>query len=114
MSKGYQIVATPVFKITLKKLCYFLKRKYGTELAETTRNTIKQNVSQLTESPYLAPVSERLTALGFTDYRQLLIDHHNLVFYRIDEDASKVILLLAMDSRQSIEQLLYETTVLLD
>lgn len=71
-------------------------------------------MTELSRNPFSAPISERLTALGFMDYRQLLIDQHNLIYYRIDEEANKVVLLLVMDSRQSIEQILYETTIALD
>lgn len=114
MSEDYKVVATPVFKLTLKKLCAFLWRKHGATLASNTLDSIKQRVTKLSGNPYLAPVSERLAALGFTDYRQLLIDQHNLIYYRVDEETHKVILVVAMDSRQSIEQLLYETTIILE
>ena len=43
----------------------------------------------------------------------MLVAQHNLVFYRVDEEASKVVLIAVMDSRQSIEQLLYETMLVL-
>jgi len=44
----------------------------------------------------------------------LLTDQHHMVYYRVDEAAQKVVLVLAMDSRQSIEQWLYETTIMLE
>jgi plasmid stabilization system protein ParE len=114
MSDDYGVVATPVFRLTLKKLCVFLGRKYGSKNAASTREAIKLRIAQLAASPYSAPVSERLAALGFTDYRQLLIDQHNLVYYRVDDQNRKVVLVIAMDSCQSIEQLLYETTIMLE
>ncbi|TCK09127.1 type II toxin-antitoxin system RelE/ParE family toxin [Marinobacterium mangrovicola] len=111
MSENYLVVATPVFKLTLNKLRAFLKRKHGDTLAARTCDSIKQRLADLSSNPYLAPVSDRLSALGFTDYRQFQIDDHNLVFYRVDAQARKVILVIAMDSRQSIEQLLFDTII---
>lgn len=108
----FKIVATPVFKITLQRLCGFLSSKYGADFAEKTLSVIKSRVKELAANPYSAPVSDRMAALGFIHYRQLLVDQHNLVFYRIDEEDQKIVLVVAMDSRQSIEQLLYETTII--
>ena len=113
MSEPYEIIATPVFKITLKKLCIFISSKYGRDTANQARETIKQRVRLLTENPNLAPVSDRLEALGFSNYRQLSVDSHNLVYYRVDTGLKKIILVATMDSRQSIEQLLYEVTIAL-
>lgn len=113
MSESYEIIATHVFKQTLRKLCSFLSSKYGSDTASQARATIKQRVMLLSENPHSAPVSDRLEALGLTDYRQLLVDSHNLIYYRVDESSKKVILVAAMDSRQSLEQLLFEVTIAL-
>lgn len=113
MSKSFQVVATPVFKATLKKLSAFLTRKHGAVVADDARNSIKQQVLALSLHPFSSPISERLAALGFMDYHQMQVAQHNLVFYRVDEEASKVVLIAVMDSRQSIEQLLYETMLVL-
>lgn len=113
MSKSFQVVATPVFKETLKKLSAFLTRKHGAVVADDARSLIKQQVQSLCTQPFFSPMSERLSALGFMDYRQMLVAQHNLVFYRVDEEANKVVLIAVMDSRQSIEQLLYETMLVL-
>jgi hypothetical protein len=45
--------------------------------------------------------------------RQCLKRHLNLIIYRVDEEANKVVLIALMDSRQSIEPLLYETMLVL-
>lgn len=114
MSDEYKIVATPTFKITLTRLSHFLSRKFTQSHAEQTLATIKSTVLLLAQNPYAAPVSDRLSSLGITNYRQLLVDKHNLVYYRIDDSTKQVILVLVMDSRQSIKQLLYETMIYLD
>ena len=78
-----------------------------------TKQLIKQHISEkLSENPYVAPISNRLVELGLSDYRQYIVDKHNLVFYKINEDRKEVVLLAAMDSRQSIQKLLYELTLL--
>ena len=56
--------------------------------------------------------SERLLDLGVQEYRQLTVDEHNIVFYRVDTIRKKVILLAVMDSRQSIGKLLHEVNLL--
>ena len=114
MSDPYEVVASPVFHTSLKKLCAFLRRKHDERVAEQTRDTIQRRVVELSNDPYLAPVSDRLVALGLIEYRQLLVDQHNLIFYRVDNQERKVILITAIDSRQSIEQLLYEVNINLE
>lgn len=113
MSEAFEIIATPVFKITLRKLSSFLSSKYGKDSASQALEKIKQRVISLSDNPNLGPVSERLEAMGFVNYRQLSVDSHNIVFYRVDSDLKKIILVAAMDSRQSLEQLLYEVTIAL-
>lgn len=111
MSEPYEIVASPVFKLTLRKLLSFVAKKHGEEIASQTRNTLKNRIETLKGNPALAPLSDRLAAFGFLDYRQLAVDKHNLLFYRVDEQTHKIVLVVAMDARQSIEQLLYEVTI---
>lgn len=113
MSSGYLIQATPVFKITLQRLSAFLTKKYNAQKANAVIVAIKLQINQiLSDNPHSAPVSERLAELGIADYRQLLVDQHNLVFFRVDEDSKLIVLLAIMDSRQSIEKLLFETNIL--
>lgn len=110
----YQIVATPVFKSSLKRFRYFLENKYSLKFASKTIKDIKKRINEnLSHNPEIAPISNRLVDLGITKYRQYKVDQHNLVFYRIDEEEKTVILLAVIDSRQSIQKLLFELTVLL-
>jgi toxin ParE1/3/4 len=97
----------------LAKLESFLQRKYSDTLAKQQISSIKTKVNaKLTVNPYIAPTSQRLLSLGIYQCRQWAVDKHNIVFYRIDEEHSKVVLLVVMDSRQSIEKLLYELVLL--
>ena len=103
----YQLVFSPVFKITLKRLCNFLARKYSQNLASKTRLTVQKDIQEkLLIDPFIGPVCDRLLDLGVPGYRQLIVDKHNLVLYKVDEVHQKVIILLVFDSRQSIEKLL--------
>ncbi len=105
----YQIVASPTFKLTLTRLCHFLEKKYSAQKARETKQILKKTLLEnLPANPTIAAVSNRLLDLGITNYRQYLIDQHNLVFYRIDERQHKVTLLAVMDNRQSIQKLLQE------
>ncbi|PHS19606.1 MAG: hypothetical protein COA86_03960 [Kangiella sp.] len=109
----YKIVTTPVFKLCLNRLLHFLKSKYSAQLATDTKEQIKKAIIQkLSENPFVAPISERLIDLGITEYRQVMVDEQNIVFYRIDEDQKEVTLLAVMDSRQSIQKLLSEVVLL--
>lgn len=114
MATDYDIKATPVFKLCLRKLESFLTRKFDQQVASEAKQAIKLKVrKQLAENPYSAPESERLLELGLTEYRQLLVDSHNLVFFRVDESTKKVILLVVMDSRQDLKKLLFEVNLLI-
>ena len=104
---------TTVFKLCLKKLNAFLTRKFNQNVASEAKQAIKSKVkSQLSGNPYSAPHSDRLLELGLTEYRQLLVDSHNVVFYRVDESTKTIILLLVIDSRQDLKKLLFEVNSL--
>ncbi len=118
MSNPFQIVASPLFKLSLQRLRAFLTTAYGEEFAATALAFIQQQISQqLPAQPHthekLAPISERLLELGIPDYRQWQLDKHNLLFYRVNEAEHRIELLLMMDSRQSLRKLLFELNLLL-
>ena len=109
----YKIIATPVFKLSLQRFSHFIARKYSHKKVAAIKQSIKQKLQQnLSQHPTLAPISSRLLELGISQYRQYTIDDHNIVFYQVDESDKKIILLLIMDSRQDLQKLLYELTVL--
>lgn len=114
MSSTYTLVASPLFKLSQQRLAAFLTEKYSSALAQNTMASIKQRIKQdLTSHPTLAPISERLLALGIADYRQWQIDQHNLLFYQLDEQKQRIELLLLMDSRQNLQKLLFELMLLI-
>lgn len=109
----YEIVASPVFKLCLQRLVHFLSLKFSPKLALETKQLIKNSVLEnLSDNPYVAPISDRLVGLGIKEYRQYIIDQHNLVFYKVDEENRRITLLAVMDSRQSIQKLLSEVMLL--
>ena len=113
MSNSYTIVASPLFKLSQQRLAAFLTEKYSANLAQNTLAHMKQRIQQdLTCQPTLAPISERLLALGIADYRQWQVDQHNLMFYRVDGQKQRIELLLLMDSRQNLQKLLFELMLL--
>tara|TARA_R110001592_G_scaffold62252_1_gene190360 strand:+ start:2345 stop:2683 length:339 start_codon:yes stop_codon:yes gene_type:complete len=108
----YQLVFSPVFKITLKRLCSFLTRKYSQDLASKTKLVIQKGIEEkLIIDPFIGPECDRLIDLGVGGYRQLLIGKHNLVIYKVDQDNKKVIIFLVFDSRQSIGKLLSDVNL---
>ncbi|EGN75595.1 hypothetical protein A28LD_0640 [Idiomarina sp. A28L] len=130
----YKIVASPVFKRSLQRLRAFLSEQFGEKVAHSVSENIKLKITeQLTQNPFSGTISERLFQLGLTEYRQLLIDEHNLVFYVVrnavrnavinanssadspkdTDNEQEVQLLLVMDSRQSIQKLLFELNLLM-
>lgn len=114
MSNAYTLVASPLFKLSQQRLVAFLTEHYSASLASKTVAYIKQRLSQeLPAQPKLAPISERLLALGITEYRQWQVDQHNMVFYRVDEQKQRIELLLLMDSRQNVQKLLFELMLLI-
>lgn len=114
MSKHFLIVSSPLFKLSVQRFRAFLNDKYGEQKAAETLNTIQQRILQhLPGTPEIAPISERLLALGITDYRQWQLDKHNLLFYSVNQQQQQVELLLLMDSRQSLQKLLFELNLLL-
>jgi len=110
----YELKFSPVFKITLRRLCSFLTRKYSSKLANDIKQQIRNEISdRLPSNPQLGPICDRLIDLGVPGYRQLLIGKHNTVVYRIDETSQHIIVLLVFDNRQSIEKLLNDVNLLI-
>jgi len=109
----YEIVATPTFRLCLDRLIHFLETKYSPQKARQTKAYIKKVLAEnLSQNPHIAPVSNRLLDIGIRDYRQYPVDEHNMVFYRINEDKKRVVLLAVMDNRQSIQKLLLDVLLL--
>ena len=110
---SYQLVFSPVFKVTLRRLCSFLIRKYSEKLANNTKKSIRNGIEEkLLSDPFIGPICDRLLDLGVAEYRQLIIDKRNIVIYRVDTEQEKIIVLLVFDSRQSIEKLLSEVNLI--
>ena len=111
---SYKFVFSPVFKITLKRLCNFLTRKYSQDLALKTKLAIRKGIEEkLLGDPFIGPVCDRLLDLGIAGYRQLIIDKHNVVLYSVDNEHQKIIILLVFDSRQSLEKLLTDVNLMI-
>ena len=101
--------ATHAFALSVARLRRFLSFRYSSELADQTLAKTEIKVAKvLTELPEIAPFSERLMVLGASDYRQWQIDDHNLLFYAYDQTAQTIELLFIIDSRQDLQQALFE------
>ncbi len=110
----FTIVASDVFKHSVDRLDAFLSSRYGEEFAKKQKKLLRRAIEKkLSANPYIAPVSERLLALGLSEYRQWAVDKHNIIYFRVNEEKQQVELLAVMDSRQSIQKLLYEIMLLL-
>lgn len=113
MTQAYKIVASPIFKISLQRLVYFLAHKHSNKRAQLIKKNIRQKIEQdLIKNPKIAPISNRLIELGISQYRQYSLDEHNILFYQLDELNHTINLLAVIDSRQDIQKLLYEITLL--
>ena len=56
----YKLSFSPVFKITLKRLCNFLARKYSQDLASETKHAIQKGIEEkLLNDPFVGPVCDR-------------------------------------------------------
>jgi len=110
----YTLVTSEAFKHSLERLYAFMSKKYGEDVARKHKKSLRNNiVSRLTANPYIAPVSDRLLSLGISEYRQWNIDEHNILYFKINEERKQIELLAVMDSRQSIQKLLFEIMLLL-
>lgn len=113
-TERYTIVASRVFQLSVGRFRSFVEGQHSAAMAANLVSRIKTKISQeLTLNPHIAPVSERLLSLGIAEYRQWLVDDHNIVMYRIDEESRCIELLLLMSTKQSIEKLLYEVNLLI-
>jgi toxin ParE1/3/4 len=109
----YEVIATPTFKLCLDRLIYFLETRYSPQKAQKTKAYIKKTLADnLSQNLHIAPISNRLIDIGIRDYRQYAVGEHNMVFYRINEDKKRVVLLAVMDNRQNIQKLLFDVLLL--
>lgn len=110
----YTIKASRVFRLSATRFRSFLENKYSASLADNVIADLKTKINeQLSVNPKVGPISDRLLNLGVADYRQWLVDGHNLVFYKVDDANRKVELLLVMSTKQSIRKLLFEVNLLI-
>ena len=110
----YTVVASEVFKHSLNRLYAFLTKKYGEDVARKQKKGLRNKISnKLRANPHIAPVSDRLLSLGMPEYRQWRIDEHNILYFKINERSNQIELLAVMDSRQSIQKLLFEIMLLI-
>ena len=111
---SYQLIFSPVFKISLRRLYSFITRKHSKKLANKTKIAIRSGIEdKLLRDPLIGPICDRLLDLGVAGYRQLIIDKHNIVIYRVDIEKEKIVVLLVFDSRQSIEKLLSDVNLII-
>lgn len=81
---SYELAFSPVFKITLKRLCSFLTRKYSQKLSHETKLFLQKNITEiLPHNSCSGPICDRLLDLGVAGYRQLIIDKNNIVIYKL-------------------------------
>ena len=67
---SYELVFSPVFKITLKRLCSFLARKYSQKLSHETKLVLQKAITEmLPPNPSIGPICDRLLDLGVAGYR---------------------------------------------
>ncbi|MGM0905242.1 MAG: hypothetical protein ACQEVQ_01770 [Pseudomonadota bacterium] len=112
-NNNYAVVASTVFRLSLQRFRAFLTSKYSHSIALETIKSIRFRIeTELPGKPEIAPISERFLGLGLTEYRQWVIDEHNLIIYKVNNPAAKIELLLIMDSRQSARKLLFEMNLL--
>ena len=110
---SYKVKASPYFKLSVQRLSAFLSRKYSAKHAMNNKKALQEKISKiLPGQPYIAPVSSRLVELGISDFRQWVVDEHNIIFYRVADKETEIILLLVMDGRQDIHKLLQELVLL--
>ena len=109
----YKVIASDIFKSSVQRFRSFLAYKYGDEFAQQQITLVKQTIQEiLPDNSEIAPISSRLLEIGVSDYRQWLIDKHNLIFYKIDKKNNEVHLLALIDSRQNIQKLLFEVMLI--
>lgn len=110
----YKLVFSPVFKVSLRRLKNFLSRKFSKEVSEAAQAQIRTAIEQvLPSNPFIGSECDRLLDLGVVGYRQWVIDKHNTVIYRIDENNKDLVVLLTFDSRQSLQKLLTDVNLVL-
>ena len=109
----YTVVASDVFKHSLNRLHSFLTKKYGEDVARKQQKLLRKNIkNKLCANPHIAPISDRLLALGMSEYRQWRVDEYGILYFKINEQSNQIELLAVMDSRQSIQKLLFEIMLL--
>ena len=110
----YKLVFSPVFKISLRRLKSFLLRKFSKKVSQAAQAKIRAAIEDtLASNPFLGSECDRLLDLGVVGYQQWVIDKHNTVIYRIDEQRKELVILLVFDSRQSLQKLLTDVNLIL-
>ena len=93
-----KVIWTDYAKLSLQDNLDFLEEQWGNNLKEEVIDLIDKRMNQVLENPNLAP-----TIKG-TNYKRLLIHKHLSLFYILEPETIKV--LLVWDNRQNPNKLL--------
>ena len=102
--KQYQVLWTDDAVSDLHRIISYIYKESET-IAKDIYHGIKKQCETLDRFPYRGHVIDELCAMGFTHYRELIYKRWRII-YSIENET--VYLLLILDSRQDMEDLLVQ------
>lgn len=94
----YHIVRTDTADAGIRKIILYIAQSFGNEVALQKLDEMEREILRLADEPYLGTVP-RYPSLKRRKYRVLILEK-DLVFYKVNEEAKKIIIEAVVDQRQ--------------
>jgi toxin ParE1/3/4 len=89
----------------------YVKGKWGAAKAKESYDSITAKLESLADHPYRGIEVPELVALGITNYRILIHEHHTKALYDVDDAQKKVTVHMVYGSSQDFQTLLYDRII---
>lgn len=94
----YEVIRTDTADSLIRRIVLFIADNFGNKVALEKLDELEKSIMSLGDNPYIGE-DPRYTVLKRQGYKVLILEK-NLVFYKIDEGKSQVVVYAVVDQRQ--------------
>ena len=100
----YKIYRTDTFNDQLQNIVLYIRDEFSLQEAKDYLDYLENQISNFSSFPFLGAIP-RMTALAKQGYR-VLVSRQNIIFYKVFEDQSTIMLYAIVSSKREYEDLI--------
>ena len=100
----YEVIRTETADVGIRKIILYVAQNFGNSVALEKLDELEKRILELGDDPYIG-TEPRYLVLKRQGYKVLILEK-DLVFYKIDETNTKVIVYAVVDQRQDYVNIL--------